>query len=317
VRRRDLIAALSACALWPFAAAAQTPARPTIGVLITGTREPFSTMFQEELRALRYVDGDNVRLDVQSAPEGEQLGALAAGLVERNVDLIVTFQTPAAAAAKHATGNIPIVMASAGDPVGTGLVTSLARPGGNITGVSTATAELAGKTLELLREIVPGARRFAVLLNATDPFTGAFLNQVQLTSRSLGIEAVPFTIHTTQDVEVSFTRIAAEAIGAVLVQPSLPATSIIASAVKHRVIVAAPNALFAHRGGLLSYAGNGRDNTRQAAVYVDRILKGSKPADLPVVQPIKFDLVINLKTANAIGAKIPPSLLATADEVIE
>lgn len=234
-----------------------------------------------------------------------------------NVDVIVTFLTPAALAARQATKTIPIVMAAAADPVGSGLVASLARPGGNVTGMSSATSELAAKNLELLREILPSARRIAVLANAADPFSKTFLEQNELAARTNGIELQTIIIRGGDSLDAAFEEMAKARSDAVIVQPTLPRQRVVELATQHRLASAAPVQGFADLGGLLAYTQSITDRDRQAARYVDRILKGAKPGDLPVLRPTKFELVINLKTAKRIGLKIPPGVLARADRVIE
>jgi putative ABC transport system substrate-binding protein len=272
-----------------------------------------------QLRNLGYVEGKNLVIESRWA-EGinDRLPQLAAELVRIKVDIIVTFQTPAAQAAKQATDRIPIVMAPAGDPVGTGLVASLARPGGNITGFSVATAELAAKVLELIREILPPVKRVAVLANATDSFTKSFLGQIELAGRTLGVEIRTFVVHREEEFDAAFTAMDKARVGAVIIQGSLPHQRAVELALKHRFPSASSTTGgFAEAGGLMSYTASLADVYRGAAIYVDKILKGAKPADLPVQQPTKFELVINLRTAKQIGLKIPPNVLARTDKVIE
>jgi putative ABC transport system substrate-binding protein len=208
-------------------------------------------------------------------------------------------------------------MAAAADPVATGLVASLARPGGNVTGYSSATAELAAKNLELIRQIVPSAKRVAVLVNAADSFAKSFLEQNQLAARTLGIELQTVMVRGDEPLDAAFEEMAKARASAVVIQPSLPQKRAVELALQHRLATASPGQGFADAGGLMAYTGSIADRDRQAALYVDRILKGAKPADLPIHQPTKFELVINLKTAKRIGLKIPPGVLARADRVIE
>jgi putative ABC transport system substrate-binding protein len=247
----------------------------------------------------------------------DRLPMLAAELVDLKVDIIVASETPAVQAAKRATTDIPIVMAPSGDPVGTGLISSLSRPGGNVTGLSAATAELAGKSLELIREILPGARRVAALADPANAFTKSFLAQIHASAKAAGLEIQDVMLGGTQDLEPIFAGIASGGVDALIVQPTLPRAPIIALAQKHRLATVSGNRAFADAGGLMSYAGSLADRYRNAAPYVDKILKGAKPADLPVQQPTKFELVINLKTAKALGISVPPAMLTRADEVIE
>ncbi|MFY9685117.1 MAG: ABC transporter substrate-binding protein, partial [Pseudolabrys sp.] len=303
---------------WPVVVRAQQAKLAKLGVLLVEKREPFTRVFSEGLREFGYVDGQNMQIEYRSA-EGklDRLPALAAELVDLKVDIIVASETPAVQAAKRATTGIPIVMAPSGDPVGTGLISSLSRPGGNVTGLSAATAELAGKSLELIREIHPAARRVAALADPANAFTKSFLAQIHASAKVAGLEIQDVMLGATQDLEPIFTDLANSGVDALIVQPTLPRTSIIALAGKHRLATVSGNRAFADAGGLMSYAGSLADRYRNAAPYVDKILKGAKPADLPVQQPTKFELVINLKTAKALGISVPPAMLTRADEVIE
>jgi putative tryptophan/tyrosine transport system substrate-binding protein len=316
MRRREFIGLLGAAAAVPLAAGAQTRV-PRLGVLLVGNREPFSKLFWEAMRELGYVEGQNIQSEFRTA-EGKLnvLPELAAELVRLKVDVIVASETPAVQAAKRATSEIPIVMAPSGDPVGTGLIASLARPGGNVTGLSAATAELAGKSLELIREIMPSASRVAALADPNNAFTKPFLEQINLAGRTLGIPVETVMVRGT-DFGAAFDEMSQKRIEAVIVQPTLPRPPIIQLVQQHRIPAVSGNRAFADAGGLMSYAGSLADRYRNAAPYVDRILKGTKPADLPVQQPTKFELVINLKTAKALGLTVPPTMLTRADEVIE
>jgi putative ABC transport system substrate-binding protein len=319
MQRREFITLLGGtAAAWPLAARAQQTNLPKLGILLVGNREPFSRLFWAGLREFGYIDGQNMQVEFRSA-EGKLnlLPELAAELVRLKVDVIVASETPSVQAAKRATSEIPIVMAPSGDPVGTGLIASLARPGGNVTGLSAATAELAGKSLELIREIMPTASRVAALADPTNAFTKPFLEQINLTARTIGIEIQVVMLRGTEVFDAAFAEMAAKRIDAVIVQPTLPRGPIIDLVQKHRLPAVSGNRAFAEAGGLMSYAASLADRYRNAAPYVDKILKGTKPADLPVQQPTKFELVINLKTAKALGLTIPPRILARADEVIE
>jgi putative ABC transport system substrate-binding protein len=319
VRRRDfIIVGGGAAAAFPLAGVAQPPKTPTIAILLVGNREPFSTVFREGLRDLGYIDRQNVLLEVRSS-EGtpELLPKLAEDLVRLGVDVIVASETPAVQAAKRATSDIPIVMAPSGDPVGTGLIASLARPGGNITGLSAATAELAGKSLELVREVLPSSRIAAALADPSNPFTKPFVEHVQAAGRVLGFEVKTVMVRGAGDFDAAFSAMAAERVDAVIVQPTLPRKQAIELALKHRLPSVSGNRAFADGGGLMSYSASIADRYRNAATYVDKILKGAKPADLPVQQPTKFELVVNLRTAKALGVTLPQSILLRADEVIE
>ena len=317
IRRRFLVIAGGAVFAWPLAVRAQ-PRVPSIGVLVTANREPFWTRMQDSLRELGYIEGKNVRFEFRSADgKPDLLSGLAEELVRLNVDLIVVWQTPAAFAARKATTSLPIVMAAVADPVGTGLVASLARPGGNITGLSGTTGELGAKILELIREILPPTQRVGVLVNATDPFSKRFVEQVERGGQSLGIAIQPHIVEGAAGFEAAIEAMVGERADAVIVQPSLPFKTAIDLALKHKLISISPFRSFADAGGLMSYSANENDIYRNVAMYVDRLLKGAKPSELPVLQPTRYELVINLKTAKSLGIAVPPALLARADEVIE
>jgi putative ABC transport system substrate-binding protein len=318
MKRRKFITLCGAAVAWPFATRAQELKVPKIGILLVGNREPFWTIFGEGLRELGHIEGHNILLDVRSS-EGKPnlLPDLVSQLIHANVDIIVASETPAVQAAKRATSEIPIVMAPSGDPVGTGLIASLARPGGNVTGLSAATAELAGKSLELVREVLPSAHRVAALADPTNPFTKPFMEQVQLAGRALGIDIKAVMVRGANDYDAAFSEMAAERVSAVVVQPTLPRKGMVDLTLKHRLASVSGNRAFADAGGLMSYSASLADRYRYAAIYVDKILKGAKPAEPPVQQPKAFELIINLKSAKALGLTVPPTLLARADEVIE
>jgi putative ABC transport system substrate-binding protein len=289
-----------------------------IGMLTPANPEPFRTIFQRALREFGYVVGENASIEFLSADgEPSRLPELAAQLVRLNVDVIVASQTPAVQAARRATQVIPIVMAGAGDPVAVGLVASLARPGGNITGLSATTAEIGGKLLEAVREMLPAAQRVAVLANAADPFTATFLDQLEQPARVLKLQLQTLRISGADELVGSFLQMVDARAEALVVQPSLPRKAVIDLAIRHRMPAVSPLRLFPEEGGLMSYASSSADIWRRGAQYVDRILKGSKAAELPVEQPVKFELVINLRTARTLGLNISPMLLARADQVIE
>jgi putative ABC transport system substrate-binding protein len=232
------------------------------------------------------------------------------------VDVLIAWQTPAVHAAKQATRDIPIAM-TAGDPVGTGLIASLARPGGNVTGLSGTTAEMGGKTLEVIRELLPGAKRVAVLANATDLFTKPFLEQIEHASRLVRIEVLPVRVRGVEQYDAAFADFKRWRADAVIVQPSLPRDAAVRYAARHRLPSISAIRAFPEAGGLISYAANNVTMARELAGYVDKILKGAKPADMPVQQPTAFELVINLKTASALGIEVPRTLLMRADKLIE
>lgn len=324
MRRRDFVASLGSAvaSLWilrPLAAHPQPARMPTIGILVAGDPDPalFLKVLRDSLRDLGYSDGQNVRMEIRSA-EGKPdvLPELAAEFVRRKVDIIVAWQTPAVRAAKQATTEIPIVMASA-DPVGMGLIASLAKPGGNVTGTSGVVAELAGKSVELIREVLPSARRLAALCNADDPFSKTFLDHVRLGARGAAMELEVFMVRGGDELEASFPRMREQGTHAVIVQPSLPIGRAAELALKiHLPAFSVPRS-FAAAGGLMAYAGRAEEQFRQVASYVDKILRGAKPGDLPVEQPSRFELIVNLRTAKLLGLTIPPLLLARADEIIE
>ena len=320
MRRREFIGLLGAAAVRPLAAHAQQPTMPTIGALVIGNINPeqFWREFRQGLRDLGYVEGQNIRFEFRSA-EGrlDRLPELAAELVRLKVDIIVTWFTPTAVAAKQATHEIPIVMAETGDPIGTGLVASLPRPGGNVTGIASATAELAGKSVQLIRDMLPRARRVTALANATDPFSKPFLEQIELGGEATGTTINPVRI-SSSELETAFASMEKDRPDAVIVQPSLPSRRAAELALKHHIpAVSVPRWFAEEHGGLMSYSARYVELFRKAAVYVDKILKGAQPADLPVEQPTHFELVINMKTAKALGIDVPPTLLARADDVIE
>ena len=302
------------------AAVAQSARVPTIGVLVLGSPSPetFLKIFREGLEQNGYVEGRNIRLELRSAHGlAGNLDQAAVELTDRKVDVIVAWQTPAVTAAQKATRDIPIVMAGAGNPVGTGLIASLARPGGNITGLSGVGAELAGKTLEVMREMLPAARRVAVLANATDPFTASMLDQIQVAAKNLGIEVSSIYLRPGDRFDSAFREARQQQVQGVFIQPTLLHEDAVELANSYRLPAFSFNKGVTDAGGLFAYAPNLTDQYRNAATYVDRILKGAPPGDLPVAQPTKFELIVNLKTAKALGITVPPSLLARADEVIE
>ena len=321
MRRRQFIAFFGGAALaLPLDGMAQAQKMPTVGVLVAGRPDPEEPlrMFRAGLRELGYAEGQNIRIDIRNA-EGniDRLPELAAALVREKVDVIAAWMTPVILTAKRATSEIPIVMLGAGDPVGMGIVASLARPGGNITGMTGMTPELAGKLVELLKELLPSVSRIAALCNAPDPFWKPFLHQIELVGKAASVKIVPIMVAAGEKLDAAFAEIAAQKVDAVIVQPSLPLKDVADLALSHHLPVVSPLAPFPKAGGLMAYTAKAANYYREAAVFVDKILKGAKPADLPVEQPTKFELIINLKTAKALGLTIPPLLLAQADEVIE
>ena len=275
----------------------------------------------QRLRELGWIEGRTVAIEYRWAEgRSERFAEIAAEFVRLKVDVIVTAGTAAVVAAKQATSVIPIVFAAAGDPVGTGLVASLARPGGNVTGLSNQSADLAGKRLELLREVVPGLRRLAIMANVGNPIGVLEMGEVQAAARTLGLEVVTLEIRRAEDIAPAFEALKGRADALYVVTDPLVNTNRIrinTLALGARLPTMHGIREYVEAGGLMSYGPNFPDLFRRAADYVDKILRGAKPADIPVEQPTKFDLVINLTTAKALGLDVPPTLLARADEVIE
>jgi putative ABC transport system substrate-binding protein len=326
VRRREFIAALGgAAASMPFAAGAQVP-MPVVGFM-HGASPSYLGQFVEALRKglaeQGFVEGQNLAIEYRWA-EGhyERLPALAADQVERKVAAILAMGgTDPARAAKAATSTIPIVFVSAADPVKTGLVASLNRPGGNVTGVSLIAAALDEKKLGLLHELVPKTSVVAALVNPNYPGAKTQADDIQEAARHLGISAIALTAGTDDEIDAAFAEAPRQGAGAMLVSSdpffNSRAGRFVAAAARHSIPVIYPQREYVRGGGMLSYGPDFGDGYRNSGVYVGKILKGAKPAELPVMQPTKFELVINLKTAKALGITVPPTLLATADEVIE
>ena len=328
IGRREFITLLGgAAAAWPLPAGAQQPSRvPKIGYL-----SPVSAssgflayeMFRQGLRELGYVDGTNIVIEYRFADgQFDRLPALAAELVQLKVDVIVTAVTQASLAARDATKTIPIVIAGVSDPVGSGLIENLARPGGNITGTSSQTSEVVGKSLELLKEVIPGIVRVAALWNSSNVvFQTKMLKEAETAAAALRIQLKVFGGRDADELGGAFAAIAHEHADALLVlaDPFLISRqkNIVDFALKQRLPAIYATKEHATVGGLMAYGPNINGQFRRAAAYVDRILKGAKPSDLPVEQPTQFELAINLKTAKVLGLTIPPTLLARADEVIE
>jgi putative tryptophan/tyrosine transport system substrate-binding protein len=327
VVRRQFISALGGAAVaWPLTTRAQQPRRVyRIGVLTTIPAAAVAgsmNAFRDGLRELGYVEGQNLAIDFRSpAVSFAENPEVAADLVRSNVDVILAWTTPSAVAAHRATSTVPIVIIGVSDPVGLGLIASLARPGGNITGLSNIARDLSGKLVELLLEIAPGIHRIGVLRNSHNPSVAGQLRETENAARVLGLEFQVVDASTPEEFEIAFAHLRAiDAKGVVLLADS----SLILHAKKIAELAqqASLPTVFQRRenvdaGGLLSYGPNLSEQFRQAATYVDRILKGAKPADLPVIQPTGFDLVINRKTAKALGLTVPQTLLMAADEVID
>ena len=322
IGRRGVITLLGgAVATWPIAARAQQPAKlPIIGFLGAATasaRSQWVAAFVQRLHELGWIQGRTVAIEYRWAEgRSERFAEIAAEFVRLKVDVIITYATPPAIAAKEATAVIPIVCAVMGDPVGAGLVASLPRPGGNVTGLSNQSADTAAKRLEILRDVVPGLRRVAVLVNVSNPVSGVEMGEVQ----ALGLDVVTLEIRRGEDIAPAFETLKGRAQALYVAGDPLMITNrvrINTLALGARLPTTYNQREFVEAGGLMSYGPNFPDLFRRAGDYVDKILRGTKPADIPVEQPTKFDLVINLTTAKALGLEVPPTLLARADEVIE
>ena len=324
--RRDLLALLGAAALRPRAARAQQRPMPVIGFLLSGSPDQgaiYTAAFRQGLSDAGYVEGKNVAIEYRWA-EGryDRLPGLAADLVGRKVDVIVAGGgTPPVLAAKGATSEIPIVFANLGDPVGQGLVASLARPGGNLTGVSILFSDLASKRVELVAELVPRAREIGLLVNPTNPTNETTFGDVQGAARGKAVQIHVLKASSETEINAAFAVLAQLHTGALIVGADpffyLWRERLIALSSRHAVPAIYAWREFVASGGLISYGPSITGTYRQAGVYAGKILKGAKPVDLPVEQPTKFELVLNLNTAKALGLPVPPALLARADEVIE
>jgi putative ABC transport system substrate-binding protein len=321
IGRREFTTLLGGAAAWPLAARAQQPAKlPTIGFLGTSTRSEWTTAFVQRLNELGWIEGRTVTIEYRWA-EGriERFAEIAAEFVRLKVDVIFTTGS-AVLTVKQTTSVIPVVFTLAQDPLGTGLVASLARPGGNVTGISNQQTDLATKRHELLREVVPTLRRLAILANVSNPAAAAEMGDVQATARKLGLEVATLEIRRAEEIGPAFEEHKGHTDALYLCSDSLTFTHrvrINTLALGSRMPMIYTERENVKAGGLMSYGANFTDLYRRAADYVDKILRGAKPADLPVEQPTKFDLVINLTTAKALGLTIPESFLLRADEVIE
>jgi ABC-type uncharacterized transport system substrate-binding protein len=326
LRRREFITLLGGAAAWPLAARAQQPAMPVIGFLDPRSPDAMADRlraFRQGLNEVGYVEGENVTIIYRFAEDQyARLPELAAELVRRRVTVISASTSTGAAAAKAATTTIPIAFIAAQDPVGLGLVASLARPGGNLTGTNFFSGELAAKRLDLLHELLPRAVRVAVLVNPADPTnTAPTLRDVEAAARAIGLQVQVLNASTSREINAAFEDVGRDRPDALFVGGN---TFLIARRIQvvqlaafHRLPAVYSGRDFVEVGGLMSYGANVMNAFRQLGIYAGRILKGAKPADLPVVQSSKFDLVINAETARMLGLKVPPTLLASADEVIE
>jgi putative ABC transport system substrate-binding protein len=326
MRRREFLGVVGGAAAWPLAARAQQPTKVWhIGMLDSVPRTLNNAnvdAFRDGLRRLGYVDGQNLRIDYRSAGgEIERFPALAAELVHAKVDLIVTRGTPAVVAAKAATTTIPVVMSASGEPLTSGVIAGLARPAGNVTGLSAFTNELIPKRIELLTEMVPGISRIAFMQNMANSIADSQWQEVSTTAESARLKAILIDVRKSADLPGAYEVAQAERIDALLMGNDTVTQAnrrqIVELAAQHRLPASYAAREFVDAGGLMVYAVSYADLYRRAASYVDKIFKGAKPADLPVEQPTKFDFIINLKTAQALGLVVPTKLLAFADEVIE
>ena len=326
MRRREFLGVVAGTAAWPIAARAQQPAMPVIGFLHSGSADQYVerlATFRRGLSEAGLVEGQNVAVEYRWADgQVDKLPALAADLVQRQVAVIATpFSTDAALAARATTKTIPIVFVSSADTVGIGLVASLNRPGGNITGVTTLNTELAPKRLELLRTLVPGAVRYFALVNPTSDLAEPFIRDIEAAAATLGIRIELLRASNDRELEDVFAGIRQPSRGVLISSTDalffVRRERIAALAISHGLPTIFDARTYVVAGGLMSYAGVDTDMMLLMVSYIGRILKGEKPADLPVVQPTKFALTINLKTAKALGLDVPPALLATVDETIE
>jgi putative ABC transport system substrate-binding protein len=316
MRRREFIKVIAAsAAAWPLTAQAQQRSSQ-IGVLLIGGPEPMGP-FYDALRQRGYIEGRNVQFVVRSAEgDARRLPGLATDLVRAKVDIIVASLTPSAIAAKNATREIPIVMAPVGDPVGTGLVASLARPGANITGLSSSSHDLGSKLLEVVRDVLPKAQRIAVLGLSTDPFTDAFAKRIRQDAQTMRFDARPIMVRGAEDLDDAFATMKKESTDGVIVLVNAPPPTV-ALAMNNRIPAFSHHKSLAKAGAVVCYSADFAERGSEIAEYVDKILKGAKPADLPVQEPDKFELVVNLKSAKRLGLTLPREMLARADEIIE
>jgi putative ABC transport system substrate-binding protein len=325
IGRRKFLATLGGAAVaWPLAARAQQPAMPVIGFLVAGTplsHGPWVAAFVQRLRELGWIEGRTIAIEYRwGEGRNERFAEIAAEFVRRKVDVIVTSTTAAVVAAKQATSVIPIVFAAAGDPVGTGVVASLARPGGNVTGLSVQQPDVAAKRLELLREVVPGLRRLAILGNVGGSAVVLDMREVQAAARTLGLDVITLEIRRGEDIVPAFEALNGRVEALYVVIDPLVNTHRIrinTLALAARLPTMHGSREYVETAGLMSYGPNFPDLFRFAADYVDKILRGAKPGDIPVEQPRKFDLIINLTTAKALGLTIPEAFLLRANEVLE
>jgi putative ABC transport system substrate-binding protein len=328
IPRRQFIAALGGAAAWPLEARAQQPERMRrIGVLIGGNEDdralkPRVSAFAQALADVGWTDGRNVRIDLRwGGGDANRMRALAQELVGLQPDVILANSAAATAALQRETRTIPIVFASAGDPVAIGIVPRLDRPGGNITGFANLEATLGGKWLELLSEIAPGLKRAAIMFNPDTTPVSSFMPSFETAARSLKVTPIIAPVHSDLEIETAIVALGREPGGGLVVMPGpfmvAHRAPILSAAAQNKVPAVYPLSAFAIDGGLLSYGIDPVDLSRRAATYVDRILRGEKPGDLPVQFPVKYEMAVNIKTAKALGLAVPPSILLRANEVIE
>jgi putative ABC transport system substrate-binding protein len=326
VPRRSFLTLLSGAAAWPIAARAQQPATPVIGGLVSGQEQAAASvpgMFRKGLAEMGYVEGRNVAIELRATSEIDQLPALATELVQRKVAVILAWGSAnTARAAKAATATIPIVFANGADPVRVGLVADLARPGGNATGVSFFVGLLVVKRLEMMRELVPNAVKIGFLTDPSNVISAGDTSDLLAAARSIGQQILVLKANTIGDIDAAFASAVREGVGALLIDAGgvflgSHYDQIVALAARYRIPTSGVNSDFVKAGGLMSYSDDRAESQRQAGVYVGRVLKGEKPADLPVIQPVKFEFAINLKTAKAFGIEFPPSFHLRADVVVE
>ena len=326
MKRREFIAFLGgAAATWPLTVSAQQPAMPVIGYLGSGSAEvvaEFLRAFRQGLKEIGYIEGQNLTIEYRWAEQNDQLPVLATDLVGRKLAAIVADSTPSALMLRAATSTIPIIFFTAGDPVAVGLVASLNRPGGNLTGATALLLEVAKKWLQLLHDLVPAANTFALLVNPTSRVLAEAQSQdLGDAARTLGLQLHVLSASTDDELKSAFATLAQLRVGGLVISSNAffytRTAQLAALAARHAVPAIFPFREFPAAGGLMSYGSVPADAFRQIGIYTGRVLKGEKPADLPVVQSTKVQLVINLKTAKALGLTVSPTLLATADEVIE
>ena len=324
MKRREFITLLGGATAWPLVARAQGGI-PRVGFMGNSTAALEVNLvdsFREGLRELGYEEGRNIAIEYRWADgRYERFAALVAELIAAKVDVIVTAGTPAALAVKKATSTVPLVMVAVGDPVGTGLVPSLARPDGNLTGLSSVAPDLEGKRLELLREIVPSVSRIAVFINSVNPFHATSMRQAQSAGKTLGIKVQQYDIRKSEDLDGAFAAIRKERPDALLILADRVflhnRERIVDFTEEQRLPNVSAYKEVVEAGGLMSYGPSYEDMHKRAAIYVNKILKGAKPGNLPIEQPTKFTLVVNLKAAKALGISMPPAVLSRADDVIE